>query len=134
MAVAMEDTILTPVSSKEFIAHLNNHSLVEDFVRYLVNRVAEQDRFIANLITVDCEHRLGQTLLLLARKIGEFDARRAFIKHKITHEELSEMVGTTRPRITQFLNKFRGLGLIQITPEHLMIIDEKKLTDYLALG
>ena len=131
-AVAMEETVLRQIPSVAFIAHLSSHSLVEDFVRYLVDRVAEQDRFIANLITVDSEHRLGQTLLLLARKIGQLDARRTRIKHKITHEELSEMVGTTRPRITEFMRKFRDLGLIETSREHHLIIDEKRLTEYLV--
>ncbi|MGZ5437412.1 MAG: helix-turn-helix domain-containing protein [Pyrinomonadaceae bacterium] len=50
----------------------------------------------------------------------------------MTHEELSEMVGTTRPRVTAFMLQFRALGLIEITPEHFLIIREKQLADYLA--
>ena len=42
------------------------------------------------------------------------------------------MVGTTRPRITSFMLQFRALGLIDITPEHFLVIREKKLSDYLA--
>jgi hypothetical protein len=68
----------------------------------------------------------------LARKLGKQDPRSIRIEHKISHEELSEMVGTTRPRISKFMQRFRILGLIETSAERFLIIKEKKLTDYLA--
>jgi CRP/FNR family cyclic AMP-dependent transcriptional regulator len=131
-AMAMEDTMLKRIPCSSFILHLSRNSLVEGFVHYLVTRVGDQQQVIANLITVDSEHRLGETLLFLAHKLGQPDPRGTRIEHKITHEELSEMVGTTRPRITSFMLKFRGLGLIEISPEHFLIVKERKLSEYLA--
>ena len=131
-AMAMEDTRLTRIPCASFFRHLNQNLLVEGFVHYLAARVGEQQRVIANLITVDSEHRLGETLLFLAHKLGQPDPRSTRIEMKITHEELSEMVGTTRPRITSFMRQFRAMGLIEITPEHFLVIKEKKLSDYLA--
>ena len=131
-ATAMEDTTLRPIPCDRFFMHLSRYSLLEGFVRYLTARVSEQEQIIAHLVTVDSEHRLGETLLLLAHKLGQPDPRSTRIEHKITHEELSEMVGTTRPRITRFMLEFRARGLIEITPEHFLIVREKKLSDYLA--
>ena len=131
-AMAMEDTRLKRIPCSMFFRHLNQHALVESFVHYLAARVGEQQRVIANLITVDSEHRLGETLLFLAQKLGQPDPRSTRIEKKITHEELSEMVGTTRPRITSFMLQFRALGLIEITPEHFLVIKEKKLSEYLG--
>jgi CRP-like cAMP-binding protein len=131
-ATAMEDTTLRSIPSAAFFRHLGNHSLVEGFVRYLAVRIADQQQIIAHLITVDSEHRLGQTLLGLARKLGKQDPYSKRIEQKITHEELSQMVGTTRPRVTEFMLKFRGLGLITISPEHFLLVNEKKLTAYLT--
>ena len=131
-ATAMEATTLKRIPCAEFFRHITNHSLVEDFVRYLANRVGDQQKVIANLITVDSEHRLGETLLLLAKKLGRPDLRSTRIEQKITHEELSEMVGTTRPRITAFMLKFRGLGLVEISPEHFLVVKERKLSAYLG--
>ena len=68
-------------------------------MRYLAVRIADQQQVIANLVTVDSEQRLGKTLLQLARSMGKKDPRSFRIALKITHDELSEMVGTTRPRI-----------------------------------
>ena len=74
--------------------------------------------------------RLNQTLLQLARTMGKKDPRSIRIELKISHEELSEMVGTTRPRISVFMPKFRNLGLIETNSDHFLIIKENKLTDY----
>ena len=41
------------------------------------------------------------------------------------------MVGTTRPRISMFMQRFRNLGLIETNENHFLVIKEKKLTDYL---
>jgi CRP/FNR family cyclic AMP-dependent transcriptional regulator len=51
---------------------------------------------------------------------------------KVTHEELSEMVGATRPRISMFMQRFTNLGLIETNEDRFLVIKEKKLTDYLA--
>jgi CRP/FNR family cyclic AMP-dependent transcriptional regulator len=131
-ATAMKATTLKQIPCTQFFARLSQDSLYEGFVRYLAVRIADQQQIIANLVTVDSEQRLGQTLLQLARTMGKKDPRSIRIELKITHEELSEMVGTTRPRISLFMQRFHNLGLIETNKDHFFIIKEKKLTDYLA--
>ncbi len=98
--------------------------------RYLAVRIADQRQVIANLVTVDSEQRLGQTLLQLAHTMGKKDPRSIRIELRISHEELSEMVGTTRPRISLFMQRFHQLRLIETNKDHFFVIKEKKLTDY----
>ncbi len=131
-ATAMTETKLKRIPCSQFFARLSRDSLFEGFVRYLAVRVADQQQVIANLVTVDSEQRLGQTLLQLARTMGKKDPRSIRIELKISHEEFSEMVGTTRPRISFFMQRFRNLGLIETNSDHFLIIKEHKLTDYLA--
>ena len=131
-AVAMKQTTLKRIPCAQFFARLSRHALSEGFVRYLAVRIGDQQQVIANLVTVDSEQRLGQTLLQLARTLGKKDPRSIRIELKISHEELSEMVGTTRPRISLFMHRFRNLGLIETNSDHFLIIKESKLTDYLA--
>jgi CRP-like cAMP-binding protein len=64
--------------------------------------------------------------------MGKKDPRSIRIELKISHEELSEMVGTTRPRISFFMQRFRNLGLLETNSDHFLIIKENQLTDYLA--
>ena len=131
-AIAMKATTLKQIPQNQFFARLSRDSLFEGFVRYLAVRVADQQQVIANLVTVDSEQRLGQTLLQLGRTMGKKDPRSIRIELKISHEELSEMVGTTRPRISMFMQRFKNLGLIESNKEHCLIIKENKLTGYLA--
>ena len=131
-ATAMKTTTLKQIAGEQFFSCLKRDSLFEGFVRYLAVRVADQQQVIANLVTVDSEQRLGQTLLQLARTMGKKDPNSIRIELRISHEELSEMVGTTRPRISLFMQRFHNLGLIETNRDHFFIIKEKKLTDYLA--
>jgi CRP/FNR family transcriptional regulator, cyclic AMP receptor protein len=131
-AVAMKQTKIKQIPCAQFFARLSRDSLSEGFVRYLAVRIADQQHVIANLVTADSEQRLGQTLLQLARTMGKKDPRSIRIELKISHDELSAMVGTTRPRISFFMQRFRNLGLIETNSDHFLIIKENKLTDYLA--
>jgi CRP/FNR family transcriptional regulator, cyclic AMP receptor protein len=123
---------LKQVPCDKFLERLSRDSLLVGFIKYLTVRIADQQVVIANLVTVDSEQRLGKTLLQLARKLGRKDPRSIRIELRISHEELASMVGTTRPRVSMFMQRFRNLGLIEMTVEHHLIIKENKLTTYLA--
>jgi CRP-like cAMP-binding protein len=86
-----------PLFSEFFIAHLLARTLrvEEDLVDQLFN---------------SSEKRLARTLLLLAN-FGK-DGRPEKVIAKVSQETLAEMVGTTRSRVSKFMNKFRKLGLI----------------------
>jgi CRP/FNR family cyclic AMP-dependent transcriptional regulator len=131
-ATAMEDTLLKKVPCARFLERLASDSLLEGFVKYLAVRVAAQQAVIANLVTVDSEQRLGKTLLQLASQLGKEGRRGTSIELRISHEELSNMIGTTRPRVSVFMQRFRNLGLIELSEEHYLIVKEDKLTAYLA--
>lgn len=131
-AIAMGETVVKRIPCSKFFARLRNDNLLEGFVRYLAVRVADQQQVIANLVTADSEQRLGKTLLSLARTLGKKDPRSIRIELKITHEELSEMVGTTRPRISVFMQRFHNLGLIETNEDRFLVIRENKLTSYLT--
>lgn len=83
----------------------------------------------------------GVVPYLAARKLAKRDPRRVSvgkgacdicIEHKISHEELSEIVGTTRPGISLFMQRFRNLGLSEMGAERFLTVKEDKLAAYLA--
>ncbi len=136
-ATAMTGSVVRAIPRPQFLACLRQAVLLEGFVHYLALRIAEQQAIIADLVTADSEQRLGKTLLHLARKLGKQDPHnRRIAPHitepRITHEELAAMVGTTRPRISEFMQRFRALGLIEISAEHGLIVQAQKLDAYLA--
>jgi len=82
--------------------------------RFIAHTLARNIRFEADLVDQlfnSSEKRLARTLLLLARygKAGKPEP----IVPKISQETLAEMVGTTRSRVSFFMNKFRKLGFIE---------------------
>jgi CRP/FNR family transcriptional regulator, cyclic AMP receptor protein len=87
-----------PLFSERFMAHLlaRNSRVEEDLVDQLFN---------------SSEKRLARVLLLLAN-FGK-EGRPQPITTKISQETLAEMIGTTRPRVSFFMNKFRDLGFIE---------------------
>ncbi len=130
-ATAMERTILRQMPCAEFLLRLTHDKLMEDLAKYLATSVVEQQRTIAYLLTADSEHRLAAILLRLARKLGKHELHSLRVEQRISHQELSEMVGTTRPRITEFMQRFRRLGLIETTPESFLVVKENQLAGYL---
>ncbi len=133
-AVAMQDTYLKAIPSTEFLTLLASKGLMEGFVKYLAGKLAIQQEIITEMVAINSKLRLGKTLLRLARKLGNRSGIQITIKHKITHEELSEMVGTMRPRITGFLKEFKKRGLIEKSRDGFLIINETKLIEYLDLN
>jgi len=131
-ATAMEETELRAVPCALFSELVRRDSLLaQGFVRYLSVRVADQQQAIAHLVTDDCEHRLGATLLELARKLGKRDCESLIIEHQISQEELSHIVGTTRSRVSEFMRRFRKLGLIERRAYDRLLVRDKDLSDYL---
>jgi CRP/FNR family cyclic AMP-dependent transcriptional regulator len=128
-AIAMSDTVLKQVTGVRFLALMVQASLLGDFVRYLAARLVEQQQVITDLATLDCEHRLAAWLLRLSRKLGVCED--GVLAQRISHQELSQMVGTTRPRISEFMLRFRDRGLIDMTPDSRILVKERFLQQYL---
>ena len=82
-------------------------------------------------MTANSEQRLAATLLQLARKLGKRNLRSLKIENHISHQELSDMVGTTRTRIGQFMQRFCEMGLIERSTGRALIIKEHPLAEYL---
>jgi CRP-like cAMP-binding protein len=83
----------------------------EVFMAHLLTRNSRVEEDLADQLFNSSEKRLARTLLLLAN-FGKEGAPQA-ITTKISQETLAEIVGTTRPRVNTFMNKFRKLGFIE---------------------
>ncbi|MEK6762207.1 MAG: Crp/Fnr family transcriptional regulator [Nitrospirota bacterium] len=85
----------------------------ELFMSHLVNRNVRIQEDLIDQLFNPAEKRLARTLLLLAH-FGKEDSPEAVIP-KISQETLAEMIGTTRSRVSFFLNRFKKLGFIEYT-------------------
>jgi CRP-like cAMP-binding protein len=131
-AVAMQEVTVKQMPHRSFLIGLNQELLLEDLVKYLAACVAEQQEITAAMATDDGEHRLARTLLYLSQRFRRQDSRGACIEQRISHKELSEMVGTTRPRIGIFLKKFRELGLVRLTEKRCLVIEKNQMEEYIT--
>jgi CRP/FNR family cyclic AMP-dependent transcriptional regulator len=112
-ATAMTYTIVRRVSKRELLAEVERAGAIELLLRHLAMRLSERQVAVFDLITNGSEQRLAKALLTFAEKLGHLDGPFLRLDHRISHEELSQIVGTTRPRITAFMQRFRTLGLIE---------------------
>jgi CRP-like cAMP-binding protein len=111
-ASAMQPTVVRRASRKDFLAEVQKANGMEALLRHLAVRAADRQTAVFDLITMDAEKRLAKVLLEIAEKIGTTDGEYLRIEQRISQEELSQMVGTTRPRITSFMQGFRKMGIV----------------------
>ena len=110
-AAAMTPCELLRVDKKAMMEALHReHAFSDMFVAYLLARNIRYEEDLVDQLFNSSEKRLARILLLLAR-FGKEGAPEAVVP-KISQETLAEMVGTTRSRVSFFMNRFRKLGFI----------------------
>ena len=110
-ATTMTDAAVRRVEKAEMIRVLHAEpAFAEVFTAHLLIRNSRIEADLVDHLFNSSEKRLARTLLLLAN-FGK-EERPEFITTRISQETLAEMVGTTRPRVSFFMNKFRKLGFI----------------------
>jgi CRP/FNR family cyclic AMP-dependent transcriptional regulator len=110
-AVAMEEVILLQIERGTFQETLHTEPTFADlFLRYVLSRNIHFEEDLIDQLFNSSEKRLARILLLMARYGNAGDPEPKI--PKITQATLAEMVGTTRARVSKFMNKFRELGLI----------------------
>jgi len=119
-ATAMTDCDLLRIEKKAMIQTLHReHALSDLFVAYLLTRNIRYEEDLVDQLFNSSEKRLARILLLLAH----FDKERApeTVIPKISQEALAEMVGTTRSRVSHFMNRFRESGFVDYDGSELQI-------------
>jgi CRP-like cAMP-binding protein len=110
-ATALTDCELMRIDKKAMMLALHReHTLSDMFVAYLLGRNIRYEADLVDQLFNSSEKRLARVLLLLAHFGKEGVPETVF--PKISQETLAEMVGTTRSRVSFFMNRFRKLGFI----------------------
>ena len=111
-ATALTPCTVLKISRKEMIRVIHEERAFADlFVAFLLARTIRIQADLVDQLFNSSEKRLARILLLLAR-FGEGGEPNTNIP-KISQETLAEMIGTTRSRVSFFMNRFRKLGFIQ---------------------
>jgi CRP/FNR family transcriptional regulator, cyclic AMP receptor protein len=110
-ATAMTDCELMRIEKKAMILALHEqHTLSDLFTAYLLGRNIRYEADLVDQLFNSSEKRLARILLLLAH-FGKEGVPETVIP-KMSQETLAEMVGTTRSRVSFFMNRFRKLGFV----------------------
>jgi CRP-like cAMP-binding protein len=108
---AMEECVITSITKEAMLAALHTEpKFSELFMAYLLTRNSRVEEDLIDQLFNSSEKRLARLLLLLAH-FGK-EGRPQPILLDMSQETLAEMIGTTRSRVSYFMNKFRKLGLI----------------------
>ena len=110
-ASAMTDCAVMRIDKKAMVDVLHReHELSDLFVSYLLARNVRYEEDLVDQLFNSSEKRLARVLLMLAH-FGKDGVPETVIP-KISQESLAEMIGTTRSRVSFFMNRFRKLGFI----------------------
>ena len=110
-AAAMTDCEILRIDKKAMITALHREHVFSDlFVAYLLARNIRYEEDLVDQLFNSSEKRLARVLLLLAH-FGKEGVPEPVVP-KISQETLAEMVGTTRSRVSFFMNRFRKLGFV----------------------
>lgn len=131
-AIALTPVRLRAVTRSNFMDIISTNGLIDEWTRYTAARIQEQQDTITLHVTVDSQQRLAAILLMLAVKLGVERNGLTVIAGRFTHEDLSQIVGTTRSRIGLFLKQFQRDGLVRPSRDSYLVIDEPRLRCYVA--
>jgi CRP/FNR family transcriptional regulator, cyclic AMP receptor protein len=111
-ATAMTDGTVVTLKKEAMVRLMQEQpTFAELFTAYLLSRNIRVEEDLVDQLFNSSEKRLARILLLLAH-VGKEEASELVVP-KVSQELLADMIGTTRARVSFFMNKFRKLGLIE---------------------
>ncbi len=126
-ATTITPTTVLVIEKSEMIRLLHGeHEFSDRFITHLLARNIRAEEDLVDQLFNSSEKRLARTLLLLARYDAQGPPEK--VLPKVSQEMLAEMIGTTRPRVNYFMNKFRRLGFIHYDAGRKIYINKSLLT------
>jgi CRP/FNR family transcriptional regulator len=124
---AMEDARIISISGSDFHRYLlHNEKVLLQIINVLCSRLRQVWQ-TQSLSSSTADARIRRGIYDLAKKHGVRDAHGTIIDLKITHQELAEMVGTSRETVTRVLARLKEQGIIEIAQRRMTLIDAEAL-------
>jgi CRP/FNR family transcriptional regulator, cyclic AMP receptor protein len=121
-AMVIEDALVTILSRDAFLKILTEVPTVTlNFVRLISQRLANVERGLAEFSHTWSYHRLAKVLLRLGEQYGREVAAGTLLNVRLTHEDLANLIGTSRETVTTQLNRFARLGLLRRQARRLIV-------------
>ena len=128
MAEAMENSMITELERQDVEKLLQNHAHFGfQLTRILAGRRRELENKLETLVFRDVTSKLAELLLNLAEEYGVEDSRGTMVALKITHQELANLIGSTRETVSLTLSQFKRKKLICTEGRKVIISDAESL-------
>ncbi|OHC64767.1 MAG: hypothetical protein A2040_02345 [Rhodocyclales bacterium GWA2_65_19] len=129
-AFACEESLVLSLSQKDFREFLATHpDTVMLSMQALSSRLRVLGEMVVNLVSDDANTRIAKLLLRLAARYGKREGGIVHLDLPLTHEEIANMVGTTRQTVTTVIGQFRRQGVLSIENRRIQIESEDLLTE-----
>lgn len=133
-ARALEDCVVLAINGKRFTSFAKDKpQTLLKLMGLFLQRIQRAQHKLRDLAFQDLETSLARTLLRLSRAYGRRTAEGIQIELKLTHQELSELVGSTRESVTMALNRLEREGLLDKQGFSVIIKDQAGLKRRAAL-
>jgi len=128
MAEAMDTSLVIEVERGIFERLVQKEGLIGfRLVKVLAQRRRELEGKIENLIFKDVNSKLAELLLRLGQDYGVDDSRGTLVSLKITHQEMANLIGSTRETVSLTLSQFKRSGLIATEGRRVILSDREGL-------
>jgi CRP/FNR family transcriptional regulator, cyclic AMP receptor protein len=128
MAEAMENSMISEIEKGVFEDFLANNALLGlEMTRLLAKRRLDLENKLETLVFRDVTSKLAELLLELADEYGVEDSRGTLIALKITHQELANLIGSTRETVSLTLSQFKRKHLLTTDGRKVIVTDSESL-------
>lgn len=128
MAEAMENAMVTEIDREYYDRLMETHAtLGRSMTKLLAQRRRELENKLETLVFRDVTSKLAELLLQLADQYGVEDSRGTLVALKITHQELANLIGSTRETVSLTLSQFKKKELICTEGRKVIISDARSL-------
>jgi len=125
---AIEDCRIATIYHSDFQRlMMSNEKVVRQIIQVLCSRLRQVWAQVQDLSYSTADDRIRAGILQLSRKHGVPDARGIIIDLKITHQELAELVGTSRETVTRTLARLQKKGVLQLDQRRIILLKPKAL-------
>jgi len=108
-------------------------ALARALLRYTAEVMTHVDERIKMLAFLDVPSRLAGTIIWLADRYGSESERGIEVPYWFTHQEMADLIGSTRETVTTVLAEFKRLGLVDSRNHHFLLLDRRALTERIKL-
>lgn len=130
MVETADDSLITMVPKKlveKFLSRGSKQFLLEVF-KVVSQRRREVEQRMQHLLFRDVNAKLAELILDLSKEYGVEEPDGVRVALKITHQEMANLIGSTRETVSLTLSQFRKKGLIRLHRRQVIILDERGLT------